>query len=233
MKWMLLVISFLLSATCQAQSGEIKCTIVIDTIDYKPLQNISVQVYEKEVLKVSGLSDEDGIANIKPLFPGRYNVSAIFSDRDTAQVRDVIVQPDKTTSIKISLQQAGQSTQYKVPPIEKQRFYTNEQIEQMLPAQNPAANSQPKIYHEPNLFIRVIGHTAKVQVFIKNINSKKNAWYDGELDSEGKRSIFLWPNTYFVYIVNANCNSTGTKKYKVRIKNKPIKLRVRVKECKN
>ncbi|MCF8373661.1 MAG: carboxypeptidase regulatory-like domain-containing protein [Bacteroidales bacterium] len=82
----------------QAQSGEIKGR-VFDEMEKLPIPGAHVYV-EIAGEKQGNVTSTDGRFTIKPLNPGTYNVYATFLGFQTALITEVVVKPDKITSMK-------------------------------------------------------------------------------------------------------------------------------------
>lgn len=90
------------SATAFGQAGDIKGQVVDGK--KQPVINAVVQAFEGGILKGTGLTDFDGNYEIKPLDPGRYDVVARYTGFNSDTTTDVVVTPDKSTGLNITLE---------------------------------------------------------------------------------------------------------------------------------
>jgi len=157
-QYLLIILSFFLTVTLVAQVGEIQGKVTDpDLKEGLPFATVSVTVNGS---LVGAQTDFDGVYSIKPLPPGRYDVTVQYIGYQTSLTKDVIVEPDKITFLDIDL--AGESEmleeivvkEYKVPLLKADETsvgntVTKEQI-QNLPTRDVSsiASTTAGVYQE-------------------------------------------------------------------------------------
>ena len=123
MKVLLTILLFLTTQHLSAQ--QISGTMLDDKKE--PVINASVIVYQLGLLKDSAFTDFDGKYAVKPLDPGCcYTAVAISLGYDTAIVTDIIVNPNGTSWVDLSLVKSGRSpkcmiTKFRKPLLDDRR----------------------------------------------------------------------------------------------------------------
>jgi outer membrane receptor protein involved in Fe transport len=147
LRYLFLLLFLGVAGTAMAQSGG----VVGKVLDEKkePILGAIVEVSQGGITKGGNATDEDGNYIVKPLSPGRYDVKIMYSSYKTTVVNNVIVSPDKNTTISANLEldskQLGEVTvvAYKVPLIgtDERKTITSEEIEKMPTRQTNAVVS--------------------------------------------------------------------------------------------
>lgn len=109
-------------AFAQGNTGAIEGTVIDH--NNEPVINAVVQALEGGIAKGTAITDFDGKFIIKPLSPGRYDVSVKIIGFKEFKTTGVIVSTDKTTEVKSKLQPSTTLdevvvTEYRVPLIDK------------------------------------------------------------------------------------------------------------------
>lgn len=140
-----------------AQSGAISGTVLDEK--KQPILGAIIEVTQKGIRKGGAATDEDGKYTIKPLSAGRYEVKISYTSYISKLVKDVIVSPDRTTSVNAQLQLNQKELDevkviaYKVPlidPFSETRTIRSEDIERM-PSRNTASvvSTAAGVYQSP------------------------------------------------------------------------------------
>lgn len=131
-----------LAGTAIAQSGGAITGTVLDN-KKEPLIGAIIRVFEGGLQKGGAQTDVDGNYDIKPLAAGRYDLVVSYTGYKESKITGVIVSPDKTTQVNVSMELSKNNTLtevvvtgYKVPLIDKYApgtttTITSEQLEKM------------------------------------------------------------------------------------------------------
>ncbi len=155
LRYLFVLLFVSIAGTAFAQSGAITGTVLDEKKE--PIIGAIVQVLEGGVVKGGAATDVDGVYYIKPIAPGRYTVRVSYTSYKTSETQGVIVSPDKTTEVKVSMELNAKKidevvvTAYKVPLISKYEgpstTVTSEQIEKMpTRTTNGIAATAPGVY---------------------------------------------------------------------------------------
>ncbi|MBA3827781.1 MAG: carboxypeptidase regulatory-like domain-containing protein [Taibaiella sp.] len=143
--FVLLFLGVSFSASAQSVPGEIS-GIVLDTKG-EPVIGAIVVVTEGNIQKGGAQTDDVGRFIIKPVDAGRYDVSASYAGLQKTVISNVVVNSDKTTGLKFTMQDKSslkevQVTAYKVPLIDSNSSGPNTTISREaikdLPTHNTA-----------------------------------------------------------------------------------------------
>ncbi|MCD6013023.1 MAG: TonB-dependent receptor [Flavipsychrobacter sp.] len=122
----LLLLGFIgLSGVAFAQNGEISGRVLDDKKE--PLINATVQVFLGGIMKGGTVTDYDGNYTIKPLDGGNYNVIAMYQGYDSMMVTEVVVSPNKRTTINFDMKKKTTAlktftiTAYKKPLVDQDK----------------------------------------------------------------------------------------------------------------
>ncbi len=141
LRYLFLLLFIGASGIAFAQSGGAITGTVIDA-KKETVIGATVRVLEGGLLKGSTATDFDGNYTIKPLSAGKYDVEVTYTGYKTSRISGVIVSPDKTTGVNVTMEINTKEmaevvvTSYKVPLIDKyapgtRTTMTSDQIEKM------------------------------------------------------------------------------------------------------
>ncbi|MBN9483488.1 MAG: hypothetical protein BGO70_13480 [Bacteroidetes bacterium 43-93] len=137
LRYLFLLVFTGISTAVFAQSGAISGTVVDE--HKEPMIGAVVQVALGGIAKGGGITDEDGNYLVKPLEPGRYDVTIKYSSYKTKLITGVIVSPDKTAKVNVAMELDTKQLNevavvaYKVPLIgeDERKVIQSEDIEKM------------------------------------------------------------------------------------------------------
>lgn len=143
-KYLLIILSFFLSASLAAQVGEIQGKVTDpDLGEGLPFATVTVTVNGS---LLGAQTDFDGFYSIKPLPPGQYDVSVMYVGYRTAVTKDVIVSADKITFLDIDLLTESELldeivvVEYKVPLMQADETSTGATVTREEIANLPTRN---------------------------------------------------------------------------------------------
>jgi|GEM_PF-4344288 hypothetical protein len=225
MKWVYLFIMLVFSTSCFAQIGSISC-LVVDSND-NPLQNIQAVAHQAGKVIGVATSDNAGFINMKSLPAGRYHLGVIFSN-DTAIVLNLIVSPDRTTTFKVSSNQAGRLIEYRIG-------YSVSVIDyEKLSIDLSKANVAIQIVNEFNEPIDADMSIDREYADMDELSNHHPIVYRSA-SKKGFFNFYLSRGIYTLRIGSTGCRP-GTRREiitrKVKIADKPFEATFRVKECK-
>ncbi len=157
-QYLLIFLSFFLSLSALAQVGELQGKVTDpDLGEGLPFATVSVTVNGS---LVGAQTDFDGFYSIKPLPPGKYDLTVQYVGYQTSLTKDVIVEADKITILDIDLATESEMLdeivvkEYKVPLLKADQTsvgstVTKEQIDN-LPTRNVSsiASTTAGVYQE-------------------------------------------------------------------------------------
>ncbi len=161
MTLLLLIAALPTLLSAQGQSGSIQGTVVDE--NGEPAISATIQVIQDGIVKNGNVTDFDGNYVIKPLAPGRYELSIKLIGYMEHLVKDILVAPGKPTEVnakltpkKTSLQEVVIQSKWEPQLIDKfgsgaNPIKTSEEIERM-PTRNTTsiAQTQPGVYSKGN-----------------------------------------------------------------------------------
>lgn len=102
LRYLFLLLFISASAFGQGQSGSVTGTVVDEKKE--PVIGAVVEAIQGGIVKGGSPTDVDGNYTIKPLAPGRYEIKVNYSSYKTSLTQGVIVTPDQTTGVNVSLE---------------------------------------------------------------------------------------------------------------------------------
>ncbi|MBS1778164.1 MAG: carboxypeptidase regulatory-like domain-containing protein [Bacteroidetes bacterium] len=153
LRYLFLLVFTGISTAVFAQSGAISGTVVDE--HKEPMIGAVVQVALGGIAKGGGITDEDGNYLVKPLEPGRYDVTIKYSSYKTKLITGVIVSPDKTAKVNVAMELDTKQLNevavvaYKVPLIgeDERKVIQSEDIEKMATRNtNTIASTSAGVY---------------------------------------------------------------------------------------
>lgn len=147
LRYLFLLLFLGFTGVAMAQSGGIQ-GLVLDE-KKEPIPGAVVEVSQGGIAKGGAATDEDGKYIVKPLTAGRYTVKIMYSSYKTVEVSNVIVSPDKNTTVNANLELDSKQlnevvvVQYRVPLIgeDERKTITSEEIEKLPTRQTNAVVS--------------------------------------------------------------------------------------------
>lgn len=141
LRYLFLLLFVGVAGTAMAQVGGISGKVLDNTKE--PIIGAFVEVSQAGVIKGGTTSDEDGSYIVKPLNPGKYDVTIKSPTFKSQKTTGVIVSPDRNTTINATLEinktelDEVKVIGYKVPLIgeDERKVFTSEEIEK-LPTRN-------------------------------------------------------------------------------------------------
>lgn len=141
LRYLFLLLFVGVAGTAMAQVGGIAGKVLDDTKE--PLIGAFVEVSQAGVVKGGTATDEEGNYIIKPLNPGKYDVTFKMASYSTKKITGVIVSPDRNTTVNTDLTTDAKQLNeqivvaYRVPLIgeDERRVLTSEEFEK-LPTRN-------------------------------------------------------------------------------------------------
>lgn len=177
LRYLFLLLFIGVSNIALAQAGGAITGTVVDS-KKETVIGATVKVLEGGLLKGSTATDVDGNYTIKPLSAGKYDVEVTYTGYKTSRISGVLVSPDKTTGVNVTMEINSKEldevvvTSYKVPLIDKYApgtttTITSEQIEKMATrSTNEIASTTVATRTDANGRLQIAGSRANGTVYI-------------------------------------------------------------------